>query len=106
MALREHIDRALRAGATRLDGDGARLLGGHRSWTRRSVLTSQPRRRRKAVPCLERILDALGSCSAHPVRFASGLLNLLQNHGERKDVHHLVVVAVNVHERDTHGLLR
>jgi len=37
MALREHIDRALRVGAARLDGDGTRLFGGHCSWSRRSV---------------------------------------------------------------------
>jgi len=37
MALREHIDRALRVGAARLDGGGTRLFGGHCSWSRRSV---------------------------------------------------------------------
>ena len=37
MALREHIDRALRVGAARLDGDGTRLFGGHCSWSCRSV---------------------------------------------------------------------
>jgi hypothetical protein len=48
---------------------------------------------------------ACRTCRICSDRFTSEPLDLLQNLGKGKNVHHLMIVAVDVHERDAQSLL-